>query len=482
MDKNMGDVLWSADALVAATGGKLVGQVVKSLCGVSIDSRSVADGDVFVAIKGDTMDGHDYAAKALETGAGIAVVSQVTGAMKAAGPLLVVGDDTLKALEQMGRAARARSHGKVIAVTGSVGKTSTKEMLRLALSASGETHASAASFNNHWGVPLTLARFSPSSAFGVFEIGMNHAGEITPLVDMVKPHVAIVTTVAASHLGHFASVDEIADAKAEIFSGVVAGGSAIINRDSPYFDKLAAVARSHGIKTIAGFGRNENAEVRMERIALHADCCCVTADVLGEKLIYKLGMPGGHMAMNSLAVLAAVKLAGADLARAALALSEAKPAKGRGVQERLETGSAPITLIDESYNANPASMVAALDLLKHARLGKGGRRVAILGDMLELGQFGPALHTGLAKDIDEAGVDVLYAAGPLMAHLWDAVPLAKRGRFAATSAELKDSVLAGLQPGDCVMIKGSLGSRMGLLAQAMKTQWPLQQQGMNKDN
>ena len=478
----MASALWTAEELQAATGGKPVGEVTKTLAGVSIDSRSVSDGDIFVAIKGDNMDGHDFVAKALQAGAGVAIVSRSTNAMQSAGPLLQVEDDCLKALERMARAARKRSHGKVIAVTGSVGKTSTKEMLRVALSASGETHASAASFNNHWGVPLTLARFATTSAFGVFEIGMNHGGEITPLVDMVKPHVAIVTTVAASHLGHFASLDEIADAKAEIFSGVVAGGSTVINQDSPYFEKLAVAARQAGIAAVYGFGKHEQAAIRLERIALHPDCCCITAEILGEKLVYKLGMPGAHMAMNSLAVLAAAKLAGADLARAALALADAKPAKGRGVQQRLDTGADDILLIDESYNANPASMAAALALLTQAKPGKGGRRVAVLGDMLELGKFGPDLHAGLAKDVDEAGVDILYAAGPLMAHLWEAVPKGKRGAYASTSAELKEMVLAQLRPGDCVMIKGSLGSRMALVADAMKNKWPERHNQSQKDS
>ena len=203
----------------------------------------------------------------------------------------------------------------------------------MALSASGQTHASAASFNNHWGVPLTLARMPRETAFGVFEIGMNHAGEITPLVGMVRPHVAIVTTIAASHLGHFNSLDDIADAKAEIFTGVAAGGHAVISRDTPYFERLAAAARACGVTSIVSFGKHPDADVRMERVALHPDCCCVTASVMGESLIYKLGVPGEHMAVNSLAVLAAVKLVGADLARAALALATAEPAKGRGVRE-----------------------------------------------------------------------------------------------------------------------------------------------------
>ncbi len=463
--------LWTSQELVAATDGTLHGTVQGPVNGVSIDSRAVAAGDVFVAIKGDKMDGHDFVVSALKLGAGVALVSQVTDEMRAAGAVLQVADDPLRGLEDMGRAARAWSRAQVVAVTGSVGKTSTKEMLRVALAASGETHASAASFNNHWGVPLTLARFSRTAAFGVFEIGMNHSGEITPLVKMVQPHVAIVTNVAASHLGHFASLDDIAEAKAEIFSGVVEGGAAVINRDSPHFELLAARAKARGIKSIIGFGRHKDAAVRLEQVALHAFCCCVTADVMGEKVSYKLGVPGEHMAINSLAVLAVVKLMGADLARATMALAHAEPAKGRGVQERLRIGSGELLLIDESYNANPASVAAALALLAHAKLGKNGRRVAVLGDMLELGQFGPDFHAELSKPMDEHAIDVLYAAGPLMNHLWEKTPAAKRGAYAANSTALKDSLLAQLRSGDVVMVKGSLGSRMGILVDALRAQF-----------
>ncbi|HLF21279.1 MAG TPA: UDP-N-acetylmuramoylalanyl-D-glutamyl-2,6-diaminopimelate--D-alanyl-D-alanine ligase [Aestuariivirga sp.] len=460
--------LWTVDELVAATAGKLTGAVTAALTGVSIDSRSVAPGDIFVAIKGETHDGHDFVAAALKAGAGLAVVSRQTDEMRAAGPLLMVAEDPLRGLENIGRASRARSHARVIGVTGSVGKTSSKEMLRAALSQSGLTHASAASFNNHWGVPLTLARMARQTAYGVLEIGMNHAGEIAPLTHMVRPHVAVVTAIAASHLGHFKSLDEIADAKAEIFLGVEPGGHAVINRDTPYFDRLAAAARAAGVANIVGFGRHAQSEARLERAALHGDCCCITADILGETLIYKLGVPGEHMAINSLGVLAAVKLAGADLARAALALAAVAPAKGRGVRERLRIEGGEVLLIDESYNANPASVRAALALLAQARPGKGGRRVAVLGDMLELGDFGAGLHGDLAQPVDEAQVDALYAAGPLMAHLWARTPATRRGAYAETSEGLRDALLSGLRAGDVVMIKGSLGSRMGPLAEAIR--------------
>jgi UDP-N-acetylmuramoyl-tripeptide--D-alanyl-D-alanine ligase len=464
--------LWTAEELVAATGGTLHGAVSLPLDGVSIDSRNLNAGDIFVAIKGDRHDGHDFVANALKAGAGLAVVSRVTAEMKAAGPLLEVAEDPLRGLEHIGRAARARCHGRIAGVTGSVGKTSTKEMLRVALTASGLTHVSAASFNNHWGVPLTLARMPSETAFGVFEIGMNHAGEITPLVGMVKPHVAVVTTIAASHLGHFNSLDDIADAKAEIFTGLVPGGHAVINRDTPYFDRLAAAARARGVTNIVSFGKSEAADVRVERVVLHPDCCCITAEVLGEKLIYKLGIPGEHMAVNSLAVLAAAKLMGADLARAALALSTAQPAKGRGVQERVSAPGGDILLIDESYNANPASVRAALALLAQAIPGKGGRRIAVLGDMLELGAFGQSLHAGLYEAMDVAGVDVLYAAGPLMVHLWERVPARQRGAYAESSGDIRDKLLSDLRAGDVVMVKGSLGSRMGPLAEAIRAAHP----------
>ena len=467
----MGEPLWTLDALVAATGGTVTGSPAREFRGVSIDSRTISKGDIFVAIKGERNDGHDYVETALKAGAGIAIVSRKTEAMERAGALLTVEDDPLNALERLGIAARARSAAPIIAVTGSVGKTSTKEMLRLALSASGHTHASAASFNNQWGVPLTLARMPADSAYGVFEIGMNHAGEITPLVRMVRPHIAIVTTIAASHLGHFASLDEIAEAKAEIFLGVQPGGIALINRDTPYFALLAERARAAGVERIVGFGRDEAAESRVIRVALLADCSCISADILGETVTYRLGLPGEHMVLNSLAALTAVKLAGADLARAALALARALPAKGRGVRLILKVPGGQLTVIDESYNANPASVRAALALLARADPGKTGRRIAVLGDMLELGDQGPALHAELAAAVDEAKVDVLYAAGPLMARLWEKTPAHRRGAFADKSEGLQAPLLGALRAGDIVMVKGSLGSRMGPLVEAIRAQY-----------
>jgi UDP-N-acetylmuramoyl-tripeptide--D-alanyl-D-alanine ligase len=424
-----------------------------------------------VAIAGEHRDGHEYAAAALKGGAAVAIVSRPDPAMRDSGALLVV-DDPLAALKRLAKAARARSKARIVGVTGSVGKTTSKEALRLALAASGPTHASASSYNNHWGVPLSLARLPREAAFAVFEIGMSQAGEITPLSRLVRPHVAVVTTVAASHLGYFSSLGAIADAKAEIFSGVEPGGAAVINRDSEFFDRLADAARQAGIDRIVGFGENDAADVRLVSVALHETCSCVTASVFGETVSYRLGAPGRHLVINSLAVLAAAQIAGGDLARAALALARLEPQKGRGARFKLDAPDGAITVIDESYNANPASVRAALALLAQAKPGRGGRRIAVLGDMLELGRDSPRLHAELAAAIEDSGTNVVYACGAGMAHLWEALPTTRRGAYAETSQDLEEAVLRGLRGGDVVMVKGSLGSRMMPLVEAIKARYP----------
>jgi UDP-N-acetylmuramoyl-tripeptide--D-alanyl-D-alanine ligase len=459
-------MLWTLDELVAATGGKVIGNPADTFTGVSIDTRTIGEGEIFVAIKGDRVDGHDFAVAALNAGAGIAIVSRVTGEMQKAGALLGVPDTPLVAMEAMGRAARARSRAKIVAVTGSVGKTSTKEMLLQALSGSGTTHASAASFNNHWGVPLTLARLPRDAEFGVFEIGMNHAGEITPLVGMVAPHAAIITTVAASHLGHFNSIDDIAAAKAEIFSGVTDGGAAIINIESTYHAYHRDMATRAGVSRVISFGAAPGADVLMTDCVLHANCTCMTVNVMGEVMTLKLGLPGKHMAQNALAVLAAIKFVGGDLAKAAIALASTKAAKGRGVVEVLSLEGGEFILLDESYNANPASVLAALDLLRLKPPRKHGRRIAVLGDMLELGEQGPTLHREIAGELDQ--IDLVFACGPLMENLWNALPKSLQGGYAEASSGLPKQLFAQLRPGDVVMIKGSLGSKMGAVADALR--------------
>ena len=429
--------LWTFDAFIAAVKGRPLGIKPEAIAGISIDSRTLVAGDAFFAVKGDRFDGHDFVAAALAAGAGVAVVAKerLAGLGKIAGSLVVV-DDVLGALADLGRAARARSAARIAAVTGSVGKTGTKEMLARTLAPEGDVHFSPASFNNHWGVPLTLSRLPPAAKFGVFEIGMNHAGEIAPLTRMVRPHVALVTTVEPVHLEFFRSVKAIAEAKAEIFLGVEPGGAAIINRDNPHYGTLAKLARAAGIERIVGFGEHRRAEARLKLLKLKPDCSCVSAEILGEPVSYKLAAPGRHLVQNSLAVLAAVALMGGDLAKAGLALAQLAPPKGRGARHHLAIGTAGATLIDESYNANPASMRAAIALLGQAQPVRNGRRIAVLGDMRELGRKAPALHAALADAISAANVDRVYLAGPFMRALWEALPPALRAGYAESAAEL----------------------------------------------
>ncbi|MCC0055671.1 MAG: UDP-N-acetylmuramoylalanyl-D-glutamyl-2,6-diaminopimelate--D-alanyl-D-alanine ligase [Rhodobiaceae bacterium] len=468
----MVDALWTIGELVEATGGELrCATPAAPIHGISIDSRTVTSGEAFFAIRGDRFDGHEFVDAALTARAGLAVVAAdkldtITGK----GPLLVV-PDVLGALEDVARAARARSKARIVAVTGSVGKTSTKEALRIALSPSGPTHASAASFNNHWGVPLSLARLDRDMPYAVFEIGMNHPGEITPLVAMVRPHAAIVTTVEAVHIEYFKSVEEIADAKAEIFTGLVPGGHAIINRDNPHYERLRRAAKKAGA-TIVSFGESRGAKARLEKVALNPACSCVSAKILGHPVTYKLGAPGKHLVMNSLAVLAAAEVLGADLALAALSLQRLEQPAGRGRRSMLDLRGGRATLIDESYNANPASMRAALALLGQSAPSGKGRRIAVMGDMLELGEQSDALHAALASDVAKAGVDLVFASGPHMRALADALPPGRLARHADRSDGLRSALLDAVSDGDVIMIKGSNGSRMAPLVEALCERYP----------
>ena len=467
-----GQPLWTIQAMAAAMGARREGALPDSVRGISIDSRSISPSEAFFAIKGDSRDGHEFVNDALQGGAALAVVAAAKrDQFPKDAPLLVV-PDVLEGLRALGRAARARLNAKVIGVTGSVGKTGTKEALRLALSRAGETHASVASYNNHWGVPLSLARCPQNARFAIFEMGMNHAGEIEPLTKLVRPHVAIVTTIEPVHLEFFPSIEGIADAKAEIFLGLEPGGAAVINRDNPHYERLRQKAKEARVGRIVSFGEHADADARVLTFSLHADYSVVHASVFGAEVTYKLGSPGKHLIWNSLAVLAAAALSGADLALAALALAELKPATGRGTRVRLGLPGGTAELIDESYNANPASMRAALALLGQAALGPRGRRIAILGDMLELGADGERLHRELAEAVVANDVDLVLCSGPLMQHLWDALPSERRGGYAETSSALESSVLAAVQPGDAVMVKGSLGSRMGPLVKALERRYP----------
>ncbi len=431
--------LWTVSVMTEAMRATANGALPDAITGISIDSRTLNPGDAYFAIKGDVHDGHDFVAAALERGAALAVVARAQRDNLAADARLLIVEDVLSGLVDLAHASRARLDAQVIAVTGSVGKTSTKEGLRTVLGVQGETHASVASFNNHWGVPLSLARCPASARFAIFEIGMNHAGEIEPLVKMVRPHVAIVTTVEPVHLEFFSGIEAIADAKAEIFTGVEPGGAVVLNRDNSQFERLKAHAERLGIARIVSFGSDAKADARLIDVSLHSACSTVQANILGHEATYKIGMPGRHMVMNSLAILVATTLAGADLALSAIALSNMKPAVGRGVRQILDLEEGTATLIDESYNANPASMVAAMNVLGQAAVGPRGRRIAVLGDMLELGITSAELHRNLVQAIKDNKIDAVFCCGPLMRHLWEALPSPSKGGYAENSTALRIS-------------------------------------------
>jgi UDP-N-acetylmuramoyl-tripeptide--D-alanyl-D-alanine ligase len=464
--------LWTSAAMAQAMRASINGVLPQSVTGLSIDSRSIAPGQAYFAIKGDVHDGHDFVAAALKAGAALAVVEAAQREKFAHDAPLLVVNDVLAGLVELALVARARLNATVIAITGSVGKTSTKEALRGVLGAQGETHASTASFNNHWGVPLSLARCPSTARFAIFEIGMNHAGEIEQLVKMVRPQVAVITTVEPVHLEFFAGIEAIADAKAEIFAGLEPGGVVVLNRDNSQFDRLQKQAGKLGISRIVSFGAEANSDARLLEVSLHAACSAVHANILGHDVTYKLGMPGRHMAMNSLAVLAAASLAGADLALAALALSQIEPAAGRGVRRALEVAHGEATLIDESYNANPASMAAALNVLGQAAIGPHGRRIAVLGDMLELGLTGADLHGALVDAVKANRIDLVYCCGPLMRNLWDALSTGKRGGYADSADALESQVVGAIRAGDAIMVKGSLGSKMKTIVNALEKRFP----------
>ncbi|OCW58584.1 UDP-N-acetylmuramoylalanyl-D-glutamyl-2,6-diaminopimelate--D-alanyl-D-alanine ligase [Hoeflea olei] len=461
-------LLWTSQDMVEAMDGRPLGMLPEGVTGISIDSRSVSEGDAFFAIKGDRFDGHDFASVAVANGASLLVVSEakLPALGRVTSPMIVV-NDVLAALEDLGRAARARSEARIVAVTGSVGKTSSKEMLRHALEGSGEVHASVASFNNHWGVPLTLGRMPQSAAFGVFEIGMNHPDEIRPLVKMVRPHVAIITTIAAAHLGNFKNLGEIAAAKAEIMEGLDAGGHVLLNRDNEKFAWLKKRAGELGIKNVHSFGENAKSGYRLLNCELEPDGSTITARVGGNDLAVRIGAPGRHLVQNALAVLGAVHLLGADLDKAVHALAGISAEKGRGARHRLALDhGGSFLLIDESYNANPVSMRAALEMLRDTPVGPGGRRIAVLGDMLEMGAFSERVHRDLAAPVREAKVDLLCLAGPEMQALRTAVGSEIETVHRDDADALAGHLATVIQDGDVVMIKSSLGIGFGRIVKA----------------
>ncbi len=457
-------ILWTAPEVIAATRG--LSPVCFAASGISIDSRTIHPGDLFVALKGPSFDGHDYVAAALAQGASAAIVHRPPAGV-AEGASLVRVDDTMRALLDLAKAGRARARARIAAVTGSVGKTGTKEALGLVLGRQARVSFTQGSLNNHWGLPLSLARLPADFDYGILEIGMNHAGEIEPLTRLARPHVALITTIQPAHTAHFNGPIEIADAKAEIFLGLEPGGVAVLNRDNRYFQRLADAARKAGVTSILDFGKHKDAKVRLIRATLHPDFSEVVADVAGEVVDYRIGIPGTHWVDNSLAVLATVSALGAGVEGAAKALADMTAPKGRGRAETVALADGGFILVDESYNASPASVIAALDALGGRIPGAGGRRIAVLGDMLELGRQSVALHAALAKPIKRNRIDLIFTAGKNMARLWETLPSAVRGGHAATSERLSPLVAAAVRPGDIVMVKGSAGSRMGSIVQAL---------------
>ena len=465
--------LWTAAEAAQATGGQAMGDWQAD--GVSIDTRTLMPGDLFVALKA-ARDGHDFVAQALEKGAAAALVTHVPDGVAADAPLLIV-EDVQTALEALGRAGRARSNARVVAVTGSVGKTSTKDMLRHVLSKQGRTHAAEASYNNHWGVPLTLARMPQDAEFAVIEIGMSNPGEIAPLARMARPHVAIVTIVAPAHLEAFGSIDGIAHEKAAIFDGLEPDGVAILNGDLPTTPILLAAAEARA-GTIITFGRAAENHHHLLATTLHDTVTVAEAQIDGVPALFKVGAAGSHFAANALAVLAAVWQLGGDRGIAIIDLAGWHASSGRGTREALLLDSGDetwtIDLIDDAFNANPTSMAASLEILAASRprddVGRvsRGRRVAILGDMLELGDTEMDLHVALAKLPQMRSIDVVHCAGPRMQALWQALPEAQRGKHVDQAEDLAARAHRLIDAGDVVLVKGSKGSRVSLVVDALR--------------
>jgi UDP-N-acetylmuramoyl-tripeptide--D-alanyl-D-alanine ligase len=464
--------LWTSAEAAAATRGKAA--VAWQATGVSIDTRTLQPGDLFVALK-DVRDGHEFVAQALAKGAAAALVSHRPQNVAKDAPLLIV-PDVLAALSDLARVARARTQAKVVGVTGSVGKTSTKDMLRTVLSGQGRTHAAEASYNNHWGVPLTLARMPEDSRFAVIEIGMNHPGEIAPLARLSRLDVAIITTVAPAHLEAFESIEGIAREKASILQGVVPGGTAILPADIATAPILTDTAAALGLSVIR-FGALEAADWRLTDISLTPDATVVRADAAGAPILFKVRTPGRHFAPNALAVLAAASALGLDPTIAACDIGEWAPPPGRGTRERIVMDPLEdqwFELIDDAFNANPASMAASLDLLSIipptdgvGRVG-AGRRVAILGDMLELGRTELELHEAIARHPAVAAINTIHCVGPRMRWLHAALPSRQRGIWVETAAELLPQVRGLVDAGDIVLVKGSKGIKVSLVVDALR--------------
>jgi len=464
--------LWTVAEAVAATGGRAQGDW--SVQGVSIDTRTLNPGDLFVALQA-ARDGHDFVAQALAAGAGAALVSRVPEGVGADAPLLIV-EDVLEGLRALGAAARARTQARVIGITGSVGKTSTKEMLLVMLAGQGRTHASVDSYNNHWGVPLTLARMPRDTEYAIIEMGMNHPGEILPLTLLARPHAALITTVAAAHLEAFENIAGIAVEKASIFDSLQIGAPAVYNADVETSAILAAKTidrRLHGIAFgVHGF------DWKLRDVSIQGDTTVVQAEHDGTPILFKLATPGRHFAMNGLGALAIVQAIGADLGQAVAALGHWTPYKGRGVREVIQLDPLDahirLSLIDDSYNANPTSMAAALEVLAGAQTVDGvglkgkGRRIAFLGDMKELGPDAIALHAAIAHLEAVKKIDVIHCVGPMMRALHELLPEEQRGDWFETAQQMSEGLRHRVDAGDVVLAKGSLSMKLGAVVDGIR--------------
>lgn len=451
--------LWTSAQVEFVTQGHSSSDWIAN--GVSIDSRTLEKGDLFVAVHGPNFDGHDFVSDAFSRGAAAAIVDK-----NIEGPVLKV-EDTMRALESLGRAARKRTGATIIAVTGSVGKTGSKDAISFALSRQANTFANVGSLNNHWGVPLSLSRMPPQTNYGIFELGMNHPGEIFSLSKMVQPHVALITTVESVHREFFESDVAIADAKAEIFSGLDTNGVAVLNCDNKHYHQLAAAARAKDITNIICFGAGANADFRLLESELNERGTVVKADLGGEVLTYRLAIAGRHWVNNSLGVLAAIAAAGGDFKAAAVALGEMKAGKGRGALHVLRTKKGTFLLIDESYNASPVSMKAAIEVLGGIKPENNGRRIAVLGDMLELGQKSAQLHAELAEVLKKESIDLVFTAGDQMANLAKALNSKMSAGHAQHMSGLEEIVLNAVEPGDVIIVKGSAGSNARTIVNAL---------------
>ncbi len=454
-------VLWTSAEAAKATGGRATQEF--EITGVSIDTRTIQPGDLFVALTA-ARDAHEFVAQALEKGASAALVSRIPEGLTEEAPLLIV-DDVLPGLERLGAAARARVQGKVIGVTGSVGKTSTKEMLRDILSQQGKTHAAEASYNNHWGVPLTLARMPEDTKFAVIEIGMNHPGEIAPLAKLARPDVAMITTVAPAHMAAFESLEGIAREKADIFKGLEPGGIAVFNGDLPVTDILAGAWAGECLR----FGEDETCGARLTSVEIEDGTTRGSAVIDTLHVDFALSTAGRHFATNAVGCLAVVDALRADVEQAARDLALWAPPEGRGAREKVQLPvGVPVELIDDAFNANPTSMSAALEVLAKATPHETGRRIAFLGDMLELGEKEQAIHEGLAALPWLSVLDAVHCVGPLMRALYDVLPEGRRGEWFATASDAIPALMALVGPGDVVLVKGSKGSKVSLLVDEMR--------------